>query len=348
MEKTEIHRDKPIPEEKKELVEKLAEKIKNSKSVLVVSTKGLPSSQFQEIKKSLRGKAEIIVAKKSIVNRSISSIEKGALQNLKKEIGADVALIFSDIDAFELSGLLSDNQSPAKAKAGDVSPEDINVEPGPTELMPGPAISELSGVGLKVAVQNGKLVIKQGRTIVKKGGVIDEKTAGVMAKLNIMPMKVGFIPIAAYDSVEDKVYLDIKIDREGDLASLREAISKALGFAANVSYVCKETIGYFIAKAGLEEKAIEMIVGREKKEGESGSEEAVSEKKEDNSEKDEVKKEGVEEEKKVESDESKENFEKTQESFKISKRTLNENSEKINYSKFSKDDTKKEIKEGEK
>ena len=249
-----------VPEYKKKIVDELVKKMKNSKTVLIASTKGLPSGQFQEIKKKLRGKAEIMVAKKSLVLRAIGKVEKGALQNLKEQVGADIALFFSNLDAFELSGLLADNQSPTKAKAGDIAPEDITVEPGPTDLMPGPAISELGAVGLKVSVENGKLAIRQQTTIVKAGGVINDKIASVMGKLNITPMRVGFLPLAAYDGKTEKVYVGIKIDKKGTLEALKEAISKSVGFAVNIKYVNSETIKFFIAKAGREGIALEKLV----------------------------------------------------------------------------------------
>ena len=252
-----------IPKYKKELVAKIAERMKKNNTVLIASTRGLPSGQFQKIKKSLRGKAEVMVAKKSIVLRAIGSIEKGALQNLKKQIGADVCLMFSELDAYELAGILIESQSNSKAKAGDVAPEDIKVEAGLTDLIPGPAISELGSVGLKVKVENGKLAIVQGAIIVKEGEVINEKTASVMGKLGIQPMKVGFIPLAAYDSKSDSVYTEIKIDKEGALNELRSAIGKAIGFAVNITYFTKETIKYFIAKAGAEGKVLEKIAEKE-------------------------------------------------------------------------------------
>jgi len=250
----------PKLDEKKKLVTSLAEKMRESRTTLVASTRSLPSSQFHQIKKNLRGKAEIRIAKKSIILRAIAATEKGALQNLKDYITADVVLFFSNLEAFELSSLLSDNETPAKAKAGDIAIEDILVEPGPTDLIPGPAISELSSVGLKIAVEGGKLAIKQGATLTKKGETIKPNVAAVLGKLNIMPMKVGFIPIAAYDATSDKVHFNIKIDKKSALEQLKESIGKALGFAVNIKYVCKETISYFISKAALEEKLIENIV----------------------------------------------------------------------------------------
>jgi large subunit ribosomal protein L10 len=242
---------------KKKIVAELAEKMKHSKTILVASTRGLPSSQFHKIKKALRDKAEIRVAKKTIMLRAIAATENGALQNLKEHITSDVAIFISKEDAFELSALLVENESPTKAKAGEIALEDINIEPGPTDLVPGPAISELSGVGLKVAVEGGKLAIKQGATVAKKGELIKPNVASVLGKLNITPMKAGFVPIAVYDGNAGKVYVGIKIDKKEALETLRISIAKALGFAVNINYVTDKTISYFIRKATLQGKAIE-------------------------------------------------------------------------------------------
>ena len=252
-------REKAIPAYKIERVAQLKEAIITHKTLLIASTNKLPSSQFHEIKKKLRGKADVCVAKKSLVVRAIDATKNTALEPLKKHIVADIALFFSDLDPFALSGLLADNQSPAKAKAGDIAPEDIHVEPGPTDLVPGPAISELSGVGLKVAVEGGKLAIKQPATIAKQGEPIKDNVASVMAKLGIFPMKVGFEPLAAYDSNDKKVYAGIKIDKKGMLVALRESIGKGRGFAINIKYVSKDTVPYFISKAGLEERALQKL-----------------------------------------------------------------------------------------
>ncbi len=249
-------REKEVPEYKKKLVQEIADKIRKSKTFLIASTRKLPSSQFHEIKKNLRGKAEIKVAKKSAVIRAIESVKKDGLQKIKESIGADIALFFSELDAFSLSGVLGDNQSPAKAKAGDIAPEDIHVEPGPTDLVPGPAISELSSVGLKVAVEGGKLAIKLSAVIVKQGEIIKENVASVMGKLGITPLKVGFEPIAAYDSVEDKVYVGIKIDKKSALEELRISIAKARSFAVNIFYPTKETIALLLGRADRHEKAL--------------------------------------------------------------------------------------------
>lgn len=249
-----------VSQEKLKIISDLVDNFKKHRTTLVASTKGLPSAHFHEIKKNLRGKAVIKVVKKSAAIRAIDALGKDSLGKLKEVINADVALFFSDMNPFELSSLLADNQSPAKARSGDIAPEDINVEPGPTNLVPGPAISELASVGLKVAVEGGKLAIKLPRTIVKKGEIVKENVASVLAKLDIKPMKVGFEPIAAYDTHDNKVYVGIKIDKQKTLEELKDLIGKALGFAVARGYIAKETISLFIAKAGREEIALTKII----------------------------------------------------------------------------------------
>jgi large subunit ribosomal protein L10 len=258
-----------VPEYKIKLVQELSDKIKKNRTFLIASTKGLPSSQFHEIKKNLRGKADIRVAKKSIVLRAIDAVGKSSLDKIKENIGADIALFFSDLEPFALSGMLADNQSATKARAGDIAPEDINVEPGPTSLVPGPAISELSGVGLRVAVEGGKLAIKLPHTIVNAGEVIKENVAGVMAKLDIKPMKVGFEPVAAYDREDDKVYVGIKIDKKKAYEELRDAIGRAFGFAVSRVYVCADSLRLILAKAASHEGAIAKLLNKTEKQGPS-------------------------------------------------------------------------------
>lgn len=253
-------REKPIPESKKRLVKDIANKMSRNRTVLIASCRGLPGKQFHEIKKKLRGTAEVIVAKKSIINKAIESLEKGAMTELKASIESDYAIMFSDKDAFELASVLMDYQSSRKAKGGDIAPEDLSIEPGPTDLVAGPAISELSAVGLKIAVKEGKLEIIKGAIVAKKGDSLKNNVAAVLGKLNISPIKVGFIPVAAYDSKDEKVYTSIVIDKHGTFETLKEMIRKALGFAINIEYPTEKTIRYFIAKAASEEKAVKKLM----------------------------------------------------------------------------------------
>ena len=76
-----VVRGKPIPQEKVETVKEISENIKNYRTTLIASCKGLPGKQFHEIKKSLRGKAEVRVAKKRSISLAIDDIDKGYVKH---------------------------------------------------------------------------------------------------------------------------------------------------------------------------------------------------------------------------------------------------------------------------
>ena len=152
--------ERKISKKKIETVKKLVELIKNYNTVMIASIKNLPSKQFQSIRKKLKGKAEIVVVKKRIALKALEDSQDKNIEKMKEHVCEDSAILFSKEDAFELAGLLAENKNPIKAKPGQDTGEDIEVPEGPTSLIPGPAISELGALGIKIAVEDGKIAIK--------------------------------------------------------------------------------------------------------------------------------------------------------------------------------------------
>jgi len=253
-----------VSEEKKNIVIELSDLIKNKKTILIASIKNIPSSQFQEIVKKLRGKAIVKVPKKNLVFRALDSSGNEAVKKLKEQIKESMAILFSDLDSFELAAELISNKSPTKAKAGQEAPLDIEISAGPTDLVPGPAISELGALGIKIQIEKGKITIKEPRMIAKKGEKISSGAADIMNKLNIKPFSVGFIPLSTFDTKEGKLYLEIKVDREETIRELKTAFGKALGFAVEIGYPTKETITFLLGKAVRHGKVLEGLMKEEK------------------------------------------------------------------------------------
>ncbi len=265
-------RENPIPKIKIKTVKELDELTKNKKTILIASIKNIPGSQFQEIVKKLRGKAIVKVPKKSLVFRAFESSGKDTIKKLKEHVGDSVAVLFSDLDCFELADELLKNTSPSKAKAGQEAPEDIEIEAGPTELVPGPAISELGALGIQIQIEKGKIHIKESKVIARKGTKISASAADVMSKLDIKPFSIGFIPISAFDSKENKLYLEIRIDRKGTIEKLKEAYSKSLAFAVEIGYATEDTIKFLIAKAERNAKAMNGLIKENTSENKSEEE----------------------------------------------------------------------------
>lgn len=253
-------REKDIPIRKKENITELAGLAKKSNTLMIVSIKNLPSSQFQAIKKKLRDNATIKVSKKSIMERAIDSIEKGTIKNFKKYLKEDQAFIFSTLNPFELSAILSRNKSMSRAKVGQVVNDEVAIEAGGTDLAPGPIISELNGLGLKFSIEDGKISIRERKVILKPGDKVSEQAASIMGKLDIKPVAVGLEPIVAYDAKEDKIFENIKIDQDKTINDLKTSSGKALAFAVKLAYACKDTISLLLAKANSHEQALDRFI----------------------------------------------------------------------------------------
>ena len=249
-----------VSEEKKKTVSELSKLILEKKTILIASIKNIPGSQFQEIVKKLRGKAIVKVPKKNLIFKAIDSSKNEELKQIKEKIKDSFALLFSDKDCFDLAIDLIKNKSPSKAKAGQIAPYDIEIPAGPTDLVPGPAISELGALGIQIQIENGKITIKSPKIVCKEGAKISRGAADMMNKLNIRPFSIGFIPLAGFDNSKKEFYAKIDIDPEKTLEELKQAYGKALPFAVQIGYTTPETITFLIGKAGRHEKAISSLL----------------------------------------------------------------------------------------
>jgi large subunit ribosomal protein L10 len=249
-------RTKPIAEKKIRVVAQLVNLMRSHRTVMIASVKNLPSSQFQSIRKQLRNEASIIVPKKNIFRKAVDEMKKGALVPLKEHFKEDCIVLISDADPFELSATLGEQRVARRAKAGQIIPDNIVLEPGPTELLPGPAMSDFTSLGIKIAIEGGKITIKESKALLKAGEKITAEIANLLIKLDIKPVAVGLEPISAYDGEEEKIYAHISIDKKSAVKALKEFFIKALSFGIGIAYPSKETIPHLLKKAGIHEIAL--------------------------------------------------------------------------------------------
>jgi len=257
-EKKEIPK-REVSDKKKALVRELAKLMDLNRTILISSALNIPSALFQKIRKSLRGKAEIRIIKKNLGIKALDECKKHGVKEMEKYVEASTAFVFSNSDPYELAAIFIENKQPAFAKAGQIAPNDLIIEKGPTDLPAGPAISELSGAGLKVGVEGGKIAVKEAKVLVKKGDVIPKSAADVMQKLEIMPFTIEISVKAAYDSTDKIIYTNIVVDREGFTKKLKGAYSSAYNFAVNLGYACKDTIKQLIERAEREALAMQKL-----------------------------------------------------------------------------------------
>jgi len=230
-------------------VKKLESFIDNRKVVGVVDIESLPSRQLQEIRKKLRGKADIRVSKSILIKLAIENLKRTDLKKLEEYIDGPAGIIVSDEDPFLLFRFLKKNRSKALAKAGMTAPHDIIVPAGETDMPAGPVLAELKIAKIDVRLDKGKIMVASDSLIAKKGELITQQVASALAKLGITPMEIGLKTTVILE--KGLVYTPdmLDIDEDKFMADLIGAYRNALNLSVNAGYPNRDSIRIMIQNA---------------------------------------------------------------------------------------------------
>jgi large subunit ribosomal protein L10 len=236
---------------KKEIFSDLQELLKKYSVVAVADLQKVRSSQIQEIRKKLRGKAELIVAKNTIlrkVSEQLSS-EKANVDEFANSLSGSKVLIFTQMNPYELILFLNKNKVRVPAKGGDVATGEIMIPAGNTGLQPGPVISEFNEAKVQTRIEGGSIFVAKDTIVARKGEAIATKTASLLSKLGMKPMEAGLALSYAYDNGIVLGPNDLAFDLEQMKTQFMSAARSAFGLAVEASIMIPETAPIIISKA---------------------------------------------------------------------------------------------------
>lgn len=246
---------------KKKEVERLVKLIDENPVIGIIDMHKMPGPQLQVMRKELKSKASILMSKKSLMLRALEKSKKKNIKKLEEYLKGQPTLIFTNMNPFELFKYLKDNKTPAPAKSGDSAPKNIVIKAGNTGIPAGPAIGQLSEVGLISKVQDGKIHIIKEKVVVKEGEKVNRAVAGVLNMLGMEPMEIGLNLLVVYENetLFDKKVLNI--DEEEFMRNLNGCIMSAINLSLNSSYLTKTTAPMAIQKAFMEAKSLALEAG---------------------------------------------------------------------------------------
>jgi len=217
--------------------------------IAVADITGFPANLFQKIRKKLYGKAVIRVSNQRVVKKAFTESNVKNINALTESMQGSVAIIFTEMNPFELFQFLKKNKGKMLARAGMIAEEDIIVPAGDTGLLPGPALSDLKAAGLKARIQGPTIIIPEDTIVTKKGEPVSKPVEGTLQKLGIKPFKVGLNLMHAFESgfIYSKEVLDINIEQT--FTDFTVAASKSMNLALNIAYLTKQTIPLLVMKA---------------------------------------------------------------------------------------------------
>eukprot|EP00466_Bigelowiella_natans_P014711 jgi/Bigna1/51843/estExt_Genewise1Plus.C_30274 len=187
------------------------------KRMLVITVDNVGSKQMSETRHKLRGKAQILMGKNTVIRKILRREMKAdpTLESLLNVIRGNIGFIFTNGDLIELRDTVSENRDPAPAKTGQIAPCDVYVEPGPTGLDPGQT-AFFQALNIATKINRGAIEIIARVQMCTEGEKVSASAAGLLAKLNMKPfffgIKVNYVfeggscyPAAVLDLTDDDI-----------------------------------------------------------------------------------------------------------------------------------------------
>ena|SRR3990172_4624558 len=240
---------------KTEMLQKIKKYSEGSQVIAASRIRKVRARQMMALRKDFRGELNILVAKNKLVTMALKDSRTNIDQFLTS-ITDQNALIFTSMNPFKLQLMLDKNKVDLPARAGDIATNDVILPAGNTGMPPGPVLSEFKELKVPTKIDAGNIVVTQDTTVVKTGEKISPKLSGLLAKLNLKPIKAGLSLNAAY--MDGLVFhrTDLSLNLDEYQRNIQAAFNSAMALAVNSAFLTKETTPLILAQAARHARAL--------------------------------------------------------------------------------------------
>jgi len=216
------------------------------------------SSQIHELRKRLRDRVTMVVAKNNLLRKSVElgDYKEPRLGEFVKDLTGSNILLFSELNPYSLIILLDKSKVRVPAKAGDIATNEIMIPAGNTGLPPGPVISEFGEIRVQTKIEGGSIWVANDSVVAHKGDQITAKMASVLSKLGLKPMEAGLTLVVAYDNGSILDADDLSFDLPAYKNDFITAINEALNLSTEAGYITIENAPRILVKGMREALAL--------------------------------------------------------------------------------------------
>ncbi|KAL3313525.1 60S acidic ribosomal protein P0 [Cichlidogyrus casuarinus] len=233
---------------------KLAKILNSNSKCFVVGIDNVRSQQMQQIRYSLRGSAEMVMGKNTMIKKCIRDVDNENVRKLLPLIKENVGLVFTNGDLGDVRDKIQANRIGAPAKAGILAQCDVSIEPQTTTLGP-EKTSFFQALSIPTKINKGTIEILNKVNLIEKGTRVGASEAALLTMLKITPFTYGLEIQEVYDegSIYPPSVLDIKpedlIDHFKQCGRTIAALSMAINHPtyASVPHVVVKTFKKLLA-----------------------------------------------------------------------------------------------------
>lgn len=210
----------------------------------IVEVDNVGSKQLQITRRELRGKAEVLMGKNTMMRKCIREFgtenPDSPAVKLEQICRGNVGFVFTNWDLGEVRSILESNTRPAPARVGAIAPVKVVVPKGPTGCDPGQT-AFFQTLQIATKITKGQIEMVNDTNLIEPGEKVTASQAALLQKLNIEPFTYGLVLKKVYDngSLFDAKVLDITEDvlaaKFFSALSAIASISLALGIPTQAS-----------------------------------------------------------------------------------------------------------------
>lgn len=243
----------PLSKAKKaEYYERLTNLFGTYSKMFIVNVDNVGSQQMNATRKSMRGVAEIVMGKNTLIKKVLADFLEANPGNyygsLSEHVKKNIGFVFTNGDLAKVRDLILANKVPAPARVGAFSPVDVTIPAGPTGIDPGQT-SFFQVLQIPTKIVKGSIEITSAVNLIKKGDKVGGSEAALLQKLNIRPFSYGLQIGKVFDqgAIFDVDVLDID---ESILAkNFQFAVSQLAALSLELGYPTQVSLSHSIGNA---------------------------------------------------------------------------------------------------
>lgn len=216
---------------------RLIKLLDDNPKIFIVNVDNVGSNQMQQIRISLRGHAEILMGKNTMIRKAI----RGHLNNnpdleiLLNHVRGNVGFVFTKENLSDIRDKILENKVAAPAKAGALAPIDVFLDPQNTGLGP-EKTSFFQALTIPTKISRGTIEILNKVHLIKKDDKVGASEATLLNMLKISPFTYGLKILQIYD--EGSAYSPAVLDISDDdiIAKLLQGVQRVAAVSLEIGY----------------------------------------------------------------------------------------------------------------
>jgi len=216
---------------------RLIKLLDDNPKIFIVNVDNVGSNQMQQIRISLRGHAEILMGKNTMIRKAIRGhlTNNPNLEVLLNHVRGNVGFVFTKEGLSDIRDKILENKVAAPAKAGALAPIDVFLDPQNTGLGP-EKTSFFQALTIPTKISRGTIEILNKVHLIKKDDKVGASEATLLNMLKISPFTYGLKILQIYD--EGSAYSPAVLDISDDdiIAKLLQGVQRVAAVSLEIGY----------------------------------------------------------------------------------------------------------------